>query len=279
MAAIHAEDGAHDFRATGTHKSGHTQNLALAQSEVNILEKARLLKVLDLQHYLTGLIATGRVELCNRATNHIVHDLFPTIVGYGFCIHRNAIAHNGHGIALAEHLFHAVGNIDHGHATLFQGTHYLKKLVGFALGQGCGGFVHDDHLSIHQKIAHDFRHLLLAHAALPCFRIKGEFNGNFLTFCFGYLAHFLKIQHAPRIGYTVHHEKIFQNGQVRPNIQLLMDKGNTCRFGLQRIFKADLLAIYENLALVLLVNTGEDIHQRGLAGAVFAHQRMDLTTF
>ena len=58
-----------------------------------------------------------------------------------------------------------------------------------------------------------------------------------------------------------------------------MDKGNTCRFGLQRIFKADLLAIYENLALVLLVNTGEDIHQRGLAGAVFAHQRMDLTTF
>ena len=279
MAGIHAEDSTHDFRATGAHKSGHAQNLALAQSEVNIVEKTRLLKVLDLQHYLARLIATGRVELCNRATNHIAHDLFPTIVGYRFCIHRNAIAHNCHGIALAEHLFHTVGNIDHSHATLFQGTHYLKKLVGFALGQGCGGFVHDDHLSIHQKVAHDFRHLLLTHAALPCFRIKGQLDGNFLTFCFGDLAHFLKVQHAPGIGHTVHHEKIFQNGQVRPNIKLLMDKGDAGSFGLQGVFKANLLAIHENLALVLLVNTGEDIHQGGFTSAIFAHQGVDLATF
>ena len=58
-----------------------------------------------------------------------------------------------------------------------------------------------------------------------------------------------------------------------------MDKGDAGSFGLQGVFKAYLLAVHENLALVLLMNTGEDIHQGGFTSAVFAHQGVDLATF
>ena len=60
----------------------------------------------------------------------------------------------------------------------------------------------------------------------------------------------------------MHQKQVFQNAQVRPDIQLLMDEGNAIGFGLQRIFEAYFLAVDKNLSLILLVNTREDIHQR-----------------
>ena len=59
----------------------------------------------------------------------------------------------------------------------------------------------------------------------------------------------------------MHQKQVFQNAQVRPDIQLLMDEGDAVSFCLQRIFEADFLVVDKNLSLILLVNTRQDIHQ------------------
>ena len=54
----------------------------------------------------------------------------------------------------------------------------------------------------------------------------------------------------------------------------LMDHRNPLGCGLGWVFKADGAALPKHFAAVGLEHARHDLHQRGLAGAVFAHQQV-----
>ena len=55
-----------------------------------------------------------------------------------------------------------------------------------------------------------------------------------------------------------------------------MDESYTVQLGLSWVWEGALYAVDGNRTSVCLVNTGEDIHERRFAGAVFAHQGVNL---
>ena len=69
-------------------------------------------------------------------------------------------------------------------------------------------------------------------------------------------------------------EDVLRRRQVGHQVQLLMDYADAQLLRAARRADFDRLAIEQDLALVGLVDAGEDLHQRRLAGAVLAHQRM-----
>ena len=75
------------------------------------------------------------------------------------------------------------------------------------------------------------------------------------------------------------YEQVFQDTQIRPDIQLLMNEGNAMSLSLQRILEAHLLAVNKNLSLILLMDACQDIHERGFTSTILTHERMYLTAF
>ena len=258
---INAENGAHDFGTAAAHKAGKAQNLALAQVKVNIMENSRLFKVLNLQQHLARLIAAVGIKFRNGASYHIVDNLLHAVFLNRLGCNGYAVTHNGNRVAVLRNLFHTVRNIHHCYTTFFQGAHNLKELFCFSFGQRRRRLVHNNNLGIQQKVTDDFRHLLLSYRAFAGFHIQWQLNFNFTAFLLCHSPHSLKIQDTHAVGYAVHQKQVFQNAQVRPDIQLLMDEGDAVSFCLQRIFEADFLAVDKNLSLILLVNTRQDIHQ------------------
>ena len=62
--------------------------------------------------------------------------------------------------------------------------------------------------------------------------------------------------------------------QVRNEIQLLVDDANAERQRVARAVDVDRLAAHADLAAVLAIRAAENLHQRGLAGAVLAEQHV-----
>src|SRR5262249_43865798 len=71
-------------------------------------------------------------------------------------------------------------------------------------------------------------------------------------------------------------EDVFSDRQVRREAQFLMHEADAERLGLCRVLRIDLAPVEDDLAAVLPHDSGEDLHQRGFARAVFANQRMNL---
>ena len=70
--------------------------------------------------------------------------------------------------------------------------------------------------------------------------------------------------------------EVLRDGQVGQQVQLLVDHANPGLDGLLRIVREVGLPVEEHLPAVGALDAGEDLHQRGLASAVLAHQRVYL---
>jgi hypothetical protein len=69
---------------------------------------------------------------------------------------------------------------------------------------------------------------------------------------------------------------VLGDAAVRQQVELLVDHADAGALGVQRVREGDPAAEERDLALVRLVGAPEDLHQRRLAGAVLAHERVDL---
>ena len=91
----------------------------------------------------------------------------------------------------------------------------------------------------------------------------------------GILIHFLFIDGNTGYLRITAQPDIVHNAALKGLVEFLV---NHCHAIIQRLFTAfevDFLAVQENLSAVLGINTKQALHQRGFAGTIFAHQRMD----
>ena len=145
---IYAEDSAHNFCTTSTHKACYAEDFTLAQGEGNVIVKTFRFEVINTHHYFAWCCSASRVELVNRTTYHVAYHFVYRNLRCWFCDDGVTITHNCDRITLTEHLFHTVRDIYDSNAAGFHFAHHIEQCRCFTLCKGCCRFVHDDNLCI-----------------------------------------------------------------------------------------------------------------------------------
>ena len=101
-------------------------------------------------------------------------------------------------------------------------------------------------------------------------------SNSFRSFAARSLVFFLLRKGRARFHVLALEEDALRDGEVRLGVELLMDHRNARGDGFRRAADGVGLAFKGNLALVRLLKADDDLHQRGLARAVFTQQRVHL---
>ena len=136
------------------------------------------------------------------------------------------VTKNGNVIANLEDFFHAVGDIDNTAALRFQLAYDAEQGFGFGIGQRIGRFIHNDDFRLKAQHFGDFNHLLvtdgkIAHQ-LVAFKAQVKFSQQFIRFGI----HGFPVNFAKAINKLTTEENVFGNGQLRDQVQFLMDNPN-----------------------------------------------------
>ena len=162
------------------------------------------------------------------------------------------------------------------HALLLQRPHHGKDALDLRIGQGCGRLVHDDDRGVLHHGAGDLHDLLVGGVQITHHSGGGQRQVHPLKQLRRLPLHLAGIQKHTLL-LEMGQEHVLIDGQVIDQVQLLMDKGDT---GVQRIHRAGEmhgLSVQLDNALVGGQDAAQNVHQRGLASAVFTQQRTDLT--
>ena len=89
--------------------------------------------------------------------------------------------------------------------------------------------------------------------------------------------HPFAIENTGESGRFLAEKQVFRHRHIGNRIQLLVDNGDAIFAGIPGRANINLLPVDKNNAAIALLVTGEDLHQRGFARAVFPHQGMDLS--
>ena len=278
---IGAEYGADAFAAAGTQQTGETVDLTLVDVEVKGLDALRAAEALCLQHRRAQIhqcriaVILDGGHVVQLFTQHLGNQLHPGQILNDILANQLTVPQNRNAVADLVNLIQEVGNKDDAHALCLQVPHQLKQLFHFLLVQRGGGLVQNQDLTVHIHCPGNGHHLLHGNGAAAqllggyCRNIQGfqELSGPFV--------HLLPVgQGAPGSAY-IH---ILRHRQIGAEGNFLINRADARVLGILR--RADrnrsFVALDKDLTAVLFIDAGKHFDQGGFAGAVFAHQRVDL---
>ena len=148
--------------------------------------------------------------------------------------------------------------------------------MGFAGGEGGGGFIHHQNAAVAVQRASNF-HLLLfgdgeLHHQIGGAKLRAEAVNHRLRLG----GHLLALDQ-PAARQLAAEEDIFGYGQIGRELHLLVNQRDACGQRILRPFNVKRLAVDQDLAAGGGIGARKDFHQRAFACAVFTHQRVDLT--
>ena len=177
----------------------------------------------------------------------------------------------------ALQLIHSVGDVDDANAVGLQLADEGEQVVNLRICQNRGGLVQNQDLGIvvRERLG-DLNHLLLGNrqGSDLCLGINGQMEAVQQLLGSAVL---LGLVQENTLGGLASDVNIIRNGQVLHQVQFLMydtDASVLCVLG---AIDFDLLTEEFNGTAVLGVDTGQNLHQCGLTGAVFADQCHDFT--
>ena len=233
--------------------------------------------MLHLQHHRrVGLDhGLGLGVLVDHAAHHHVDDVVLGALLGDQRAHVAAVAHHGDPVGDDLDLVHAVGDVNDAQLLVPKVADDLEKLRDLRLGQGGGGLVEYDDLGLMADGLGDFAHLLLAHGEVAHLLGGVDVDAQLVKQLAGLLVHFGVVDQS-----ALHElpadEDILRHGQVVHHVQLLVNDHDARLLGLAGIVEFHLPALVGDDARILGIDAGEHLHQRGLARAVFTHQRVHL---
>ena len=202
--------------------------------------------------------------------------IFGTVVVDG--LDGGAVADDGDLVRNIGHLVELVGDDDHRHALLLEAQHQIQQRPGILLVQGGGGLVQDQQLGLLCQGLGDFHQLLLAGA-----------DGLDLDLAALLQAHHLQVFVRLGVGRVpidgelvaalVAQVHVLADGHLGHQRQLLVDDDDAQLLGILDVRELADLPVVDDVALVgaVGIDAAEDVHQRGFARAVLAHQCVNLT--
>ena len=217
----------------------------------------------------------GKMSVISRPTMYLTSSIGGRSLG----------RHGGDVFAVLEHrdpvgdredLLQPVRDEHHRHTPIAQRAQRGEEELDLALVQGGGGFVQNEELRLGDECLGELDQLSLGERKLSCMGAGididpeiGEDAGRF-----GFDARIVDL--AQPGGRHTAKEDVFRHGQVRAETQLLVDRGDADRFGLVRGESLVGDAVEGDRARIGLMHPGDQIDPGALAGAVLAHQGMNL---
>ena len=215
--------------------------------------------------------------LVNGTANHHPDDLGDFGVGGFPDTHVLTVTHNGDPVGDPLQLIHSVGDIDDADAGGLQLAHEGEQIVDLCVRQNGGGLVQDQQLGIVVgKCLGNFHHLLLGNGegSHHCLGVDAQVQA--VQQILGLLVLCSLVQEETGGGFTTD-VNIVGNSQMLHQVKLLVNDADAsvlCVFG---AIDLDLFAEELNGTAVLGIDAGQNLHQCGLTGAVFADQCHNLT--
>ena len=277
-----AEQTFHQLGTLGTDQTGHAENLALADVEVDVAETLGIdgSEVLDLKDDLAGDILARRIEVGKLTTDHLGNDhVGGQLLGFpGADV--LAVTHDGDFIADAKNFVHLVADVDDGNALGAQLIDDGEQRFDLGCGQRGSGLVQNQHLAVRRNGLGDLDQLHLGNAQAAQLGMRVVVQMDFFQDAGRIGVHFIMVDDGDgsdflsRIAPDV---DILADGALGDGLQFLVHHRNAAVQCIERSFDLDLFALVDNFTLVHVVDTEHALHQGGFARAVLAHQRMDGT--
>jgi hypothetical protein len=169
-----------------------------------------------------------------------------------------------------------VRDVQHADAALLQPADRGRQQLGLVLGERRGRLVHHEDPRVERQRLDDLDHLLLRHGEAADDRPRAEGDlGEVVQQRPGVGLHATPVDEPAPHGLAAH-EDVLGDGAVREEVELLVDDPHPGGLRLRGMVEGLLHAVDPDRAGVLRVHAGEDLHQRRLAGAVLADERVDL---
>ncbi|MBB3979674.1 hypothetical protein GGQ64_004918 [Rhizobium azooxidifex] len=183
-----------------------------------------------------------------------------------------------HGDAVSErlHLIKAMGNVKNRHAVIAQHPYNVEKRRNFIIGQNRRRLVQDDDFSIVQKRACNLHELALGERQFRDTIARARRRANPCKKLCGTAVHRAVVDHQTAT-YLTPQKQVFRDRKVRSEQNFLVYEYDAGFFRLDRVSKLDRLAVHEQPAFRRRDVTGQQLHQRRLAGAVFTDDGVNLS--
>src|SRR6266404_6126373 len=281
-----AEQAHGEFGTPGAHQACDADDLAAANMEVDIPDDLPIhmlgminRPVIDLEHHLAYLgLALGKAML-EVAIHHLADDAI-LLESASLAIQRidgATIAQHGDAVGDTSHLVELVRDQDRGHAMGAEFKQKIEQRRAVAFIEACSRLVKNQKAHLLGQRLGDFHQLLLADPDISDQRVRRLVEPDFCQQLLRPLVDRVAIDHAePRR--RVGDENILGDREQRDQREFLMDDDDAERLGIVDVAEVPLLAVIDDAAVVVAVgiDAAQHLHQRRLAGAVLAHQGMDL---
>ena len=171
-----------------------------------------------------------------------------------------------------------MADIDDGNALGPQLVHNGEQRFHLSGGQGGRRFVQYQHFAVRGHGLGDLHQLHLGNAQGAQLGLWVKIQVDLFQYLGGVLVHFFVVNDGDRshlLGGIASHVDVLTDAALRNGLQLLVDHGDAPVQGIQGTLDLNRLPFINDFALVHVINAEHAFHQRGLAGAVFAHEGMD----
>ena len=219
--------------------------------------------------------AVGEFAADHSLDDPVLRYRFGSVTVDGF--DGGTVTHDGYLIGYIRNFVELVGNDDHGHSLLLEAQHQIQKSPGVFLIQGRRRLVQNQQLRVLCECFRNLDQLLFAGSDFfnqnPGILRKADhlqifvrLRVGFIPVDSGFLSSFIAEIH------------ILADRHLRNQRQFLMNDNDSAALGVfNRIETAD-LAVVDNISLIgsVRIDAAQNIHQRGLSGAVLAYEGMDL---
>ena len=272
------EDRPRHLGPSRSHQAGEAEDLALAQLEAHVPDRLAAPQVADLEHGLAGRrIGDRRLGLGEAAPDHHGDDRVHRRRGGRHGADVLAVAHDGDAVRDLLQLVHLVRDVDDADALGLELADDPEQLGDLGIVQRRGRLVHDQDLGLERQGLGDLHHLLPGDRELADFgaRIEPEVQSG--EDGRGVAVQGLLVEQEPEgpLGLAAD-EDVLRGGEVVHQVELLMNDADAevlRRTGRRNI---DGHAVDADFAGVLRIDSGEDLHQGRLAGAVLPDEGVDL---
>ncbi len=217
----------------------------------------------------------GREDVLQLAAHHRGrHVVFRHLAAQG-AAHDRAVAQHGDAVGQTRDLVQPVRAEHQRHTFGAQPVDLRVKRLDLAVGQRGRGFVHDQHTRLARQRLGDFHHLPVGNRQVADAGIGADGRIQPRQQIARGAAHgrVVKLQTA---GQFASKEDVAGDRQVRGKVEFLMDHHDPGSFGIGTAAERDRAPVQQHLPAGGRQIAAKDLHDRGLARAVFADQRVDL---
>jgi len=274
---IEGKERAEEFAAAGTDEAGDAEDLTTAEFDGSGGGFLRAGEIADLEDGFARSADGASVEFVDLASDHELGELGGRGVGGAAGGDADAIAEDGVAIGERLHFLEEVGDVDDGFALIAEVADEGEEFFRIRLTETAGGLVEDENAAAEGEGARDFDELLFGDAEAA--GGDGERDVGAAEIgegAGGEIARGAEIEERAAVGLGAE-DDVFGDAEVGRDGEFLVNGDDAGAAGVEGIARGERSAVELERAGVGRVNAGEDFHEGGFAGAVFADERVDLT--